>query len=31
MAKEGGLKNLEVYVSAHSNFKELKDVIKNFY
>lgn len=30
MILEGGLKNLEVYISAHANIKELKDVIKQY-
>jgi hypothetical protein len=28
MAKEGGLKSLEILISAHANMKELKDLIK---
>lgn len=30
MAKDGGLKNFEVIISAHSNMKELKEAIKNY-
>ena len=28
MAKDGGLKSLEVVISAHGNIKDLKDTIK---
>lgn len=30
MIFEGGLKNLEVVISAHANIKELKDAIKQY-
>jgi len=30
MILEGGLKNLEIVISAHANIKELKDAIKTY-